>query len=388
MNPEERSGAVGATPLQGDLATITATLRGQLDAVVLVGDADDRLAAYAATPQTSGAALTAILSGSTASLREQLRDQRLLRGGRDLRLATGRLDVTETLVLELTIAGAPIGTVWLVGAADAPAARRLLLDAEPDIAAALERLVSGPLEGDADLQFWWQVLHVEPGAPAAVTEAPPCQVLAWTAPGQRAITRLVAACRATSRGRYAGLAARTTGPVVYAISRPPITTQEARGIAREVAEAAGISDLRAGIGPAVGTNGQLPWGRACADDALALALRRGPWSVCAFDGEFADLVLEKVRGALGDLRLPTGNPLAALRDYDRRRATRLEETLQVWLACDSDTAAAATRLGVHPNTLRYRVSRAEGLLGLSTADRRARLALELMLDCPPASTLP
>ncbi|MDR3659530.1 MAG: helix-turn-helix domain-containing protein [Mycobacterium sp.] len=57
----------------------------------------------------------------------------------------------------------------------------------------------------------------------------------------------------------------------------------------------------------------------------------------------------------------------------------LAETLQVYLDSFGDVAAAAGRLHVHPNTVRYRARRAEKLLDISLADPDTRLLLTLGL---------
>ena len=57
----------------------------------------------------------------------------------------------------------------------------------------------------------------------------------------------------------------------------------------------------------------------------------------------------------------------------------LADTLRAYLDCFGDVAAAAQRLHVHPNTVRYRVRRIEKLLGTSLADPDVRLLLSLSL---------
>jgi DNA-binding PucR family transcriptional regulator len=47
-----------------------------------------------------------------------------------------------------------------------------------------------------------------------------------------------------------------------------------------------------------------------------------------------------------------------------------------------NVAAAAERLGVHPNTLRYRLRRAVELSGLDLGDADERLVTELQLRLP------
>jgi DNA-binding PucR family transcriptional regulator len=55
--------------------------------------------------------------------------------------------------------------------------------------------------------------------------------------------------------------------------------------------------------------------------------------------------------------------------------TRLAEYLQRF----GDVRAAADDLHIHPNTVRYRVRRAEEILGMSLDDPDSRLLLEIQL---------
>lgn len=57
----------------------------------------------------------------------------------------------------------------------------------------------------------------------------------------------------------------------------------------------------------------------------------------------------------------------------------LAETLRTYLDAFGDIAAAAQALGVHPNTVRYRVRRIEKLLSTSLADPDVRLLFSLGL---------
>ncbi|MFI0509904.1 PucR family transcriptional regulator [Streptomyces sp. WSLK1-5] len=57
----------------------------------------------------------------------------------------------------------------------------------------------------------------------------------------------------------------------------------------------------------------------------------------------------------------TARLLDPLRDYDRRHRAELIPTLEAFLDCDGSWTRCATRLHLHVNTLRYRVSRIEQL---------------------------
>ncbi|MCV7099922.1 helix-turn-helix domain-containing protein [Mycobacterium palustre] len=63
----------------------------------------------------------------------------------------------------------------------------------------------------------------------------------------------------------------------------------------------------------------------------------------------------------------------------RERDPVLSETLRVYLDSFGDVGAAARLLGVHPNTVRYRVRRIERLLSASLSDSEARLVFSLGL---------
>lgn len=71
--------------------------------------------------------------------------------------------------------------------------------------------------------------------------------------------------------------------------------------------------------------------------------------------------------------------LGALQDHDRRHNSDLLRTLEVYLDSAGSWAKAAEALSVHPNTLGYRLSRVEQLLGVDLASPEQRLNLQLAL---------
>ncbi|MGH7756685.1 MAG: PucR family transcriptional regulator, partial [Vulcanimicrobiaceae bacterium] len=62
-----------------------------------------------------------------------------------------------------------------------------------------------------------------------------------------------------------------------------------------------------------------------------------------------------------------------------RNGDRLVETLDAFVAAGFTRAAAAERLGVHPNTLRYRLGRIERVLGIEFDNQQTRFTLQLVL---------
>ena len=62
-------------------------------------------------------------------------------------------------------------------------------------------------------------------------------------------------------------------------------------------------------------------------------------------------------------------------DYDAAHAASYGPTLRVYLASFGDPTEASKALGVHTNTLRYRLRRLHELFGLDVADADTRFAL-------------
>ncbi|NNH72343.1 helix-turn-helix domain-containing protein [Nocardia uniformis] len=71
--------------------------------------------------------------------------------------------------------------------------------------------------------------------------------------------------------------------------------------------------------------------------------------------------------------------LGKLLDYDTKYSAQLRESLATYLEHPGDVRTAATRLQVHPNTLRYRVRRAADIMGLDLDHAPDRLLIELQL---------
>jgi PucR C-terminal helix-turn-helix domain len=142
----------------------------------------------------------------------------------------------------------------------------------------------------------------------------------------------------------------------------------------------------AAIGPAVPlarAGASLRWARR----ALALAQRepardpgggpgRRPDIIVRCDEQLPTLVL------LADAELArvlSGQALAPLRGLRPDQADRLAETLLAWLESADSAGAAASRLHVHPQTVRYRLRRLTELFGDALSDPDSRFALQVAL---------
>jgi hypothetical protein len=133
----------------------------------------------------------------------------------------------------------------------------------------------------------------------------------------------------------------------------------------------------AALGPTVPT-ADAPRSAQRARQALALAreglLPADGLVIC--DDHLLDLLVHRDEALLEDVRRRALAPLEELRGTTRGR---LEDTLRAYLDHAGRMEPTAHALGVHPQTVRYRVSQLRDLLGaaLDTADGRLMLAVAL-----------
>lgn len=139
------------------------------------------------------------------------------------------------------------------------------------------------------------------------------------------------------------------------------------------------SMVLAGIsGPAEATD--LAAARSEADECLALheadaAGAEPP----AYDESWDALVLQRLRTAAAAGRGPRRGPVAELIDHDRLHGTPYIATLRAWLAAQGDPARAGAELGVHENTIRYRLRKMAEVTSVDLDDPGRRLAMMIEL---------
>ncbi|QUX31960.1 helix-turn-helix domain-containing protein [Nocardiopsis akebiae] len=142
-------------------------------------------------------------------------------------------------------------------------------------------------------------------------------------------------------------------------------------------------EVRAAVGSLVERLGDVPDSRAEADrvlDAVERSPGRGPgWDVATIsDVRSRVLVSETLALLRGDpsLRDPR---VSRLVEHDRAGGADLVHSLLAYLEAFGDARAAAERLHIHPNTLRYRVRRAASVSGIDLGDPGERLFTQLQL---------
>lgn len=93
----------------------------------------------------------------------------------------------------------------------------------------------------------------------------------------------------------------------------------------------------------------------------------------------SDLVLEELRELLADSEALAAGPGARLARSDMRNGTDYVRTVRAFVDALGNTQVAARELGVHPNTVRYRLRRIQQEADIDLDDPGQRLALDVEL---------
>lgn len=148
-----------------------------------------------------------------------------------------------------------------------------------------------------------------------------------------------------------------------------------RGLQRAGLEGAisiGVGTIREGLAGIRRSHGE-------ARQALLLGRRlQGPGHLTLF-GELGVYRLIYAAESLPELNDLYSQTLGALLDYDRQNNAGLVSTLDAFFAANGSPKEAAERLGVHRNTVLYRLDRIKDITGYDLDDAGVRLRLQLAL---------
>ena len=378
-----------------DLFALADSLADAIGGAVTIEDRLSRVLAYSKLQQHADPARVATIIGRQAP--EHLRaffdaggvfahlvasdDPLFVAGDAELGL-TGRMVVAVRSGREL------MGSIWV--ACSAPlrgAARTALADGARTVALHLLRSrASADLERQVESEL---VIRLLEGTADAATAASrlglphsPLRVIAVQAflGAQRDAALLVAFERATtgfgwSRPGRSALAGNT----VYTLLPGEQAATARRWVGGLRAALPDGVTMAAGISGAAGV-ADLPAARREADECLALheGARRGA-APPAYDESWDDILLQRLRTAARSGRSPHRGPVAELRRHDHAHATEYVATLQAWLEAQGDPVEAGERLGVHENTVRYRLRKMAEIANLQLDDAKKRLAMMIEL---------
>lgn len=256
------------------------------------------------------------------------------------------------------------------------------VEAQHDLAEAIfayiDQLAAESVEGYADAQaaeagslqrrreeLLRLLLAHPPHPPAAIEEAG--AGAGWRLPRQ--VTMVAVTPDAAAR-----VARRLSGDVLHAADEIHgyLAVPEPARLSAELTAAARRYGVAVGLGPTV------PLAEAARSWRWAelASHRASPGTVSEAESELAQLVFESSPDIVAALR---ERALAALDGETEASRARLEATLLAWLRHRGAQAVVATELGVHPQTVGYRLRRLREAFGSALDDPDARFALELAL---------
>lgn len=380
-----------------DLFALADSLAVAIGGAVTIEDRHAQLLAHSRLQEAADPART-----QTILRREQPADLRaaLRRRGITAHLATSEepvfvapdidLGLTGRMAAAVRVGREPLGSVWVAcpEPLQGPALRALRDGARTVALHLLRSRASADLERQVESESVQRLLD---GAADAVTVASrvglppgPLRVIALRArlETDRHTALLVAFEKATagfgwSRPGRSALSDNT----VYTVLPADEVSAARDWLAALAAALPEQATLLAGISGAAEAD-ELATARREADECLALH-EAGPAAAPApaYDESWDALVLQRLRAA-GAGRGPSRGPVADLRRHDRDHGTPYVTTLRVWLQAQGDPVRAGAALGVHENTVRYRLRKMAEVTTLDVDDARKRLAMmiELALD--------
>ncbi|WP_344137131.1 PucR family transcriptional regulator [Pedococcus bigeumensis] len=382
-------------PVQDDLFALADAAAALVDAPVTIEDAQSRVLAYSSRQDLTDPARVSTIVGRRvpdevlATLRAQGVFRRLARSA-DPVFVPASGGTKPRLVIPVRAGGAWLGSIWavveerppaplvaeLVQTSSVVALHLLRLRAQADLSrrVAADRLrgvLSGNTSGAAD---WlpagpWRVVALGgEGDPVRLLDLweSVCRRHAWNQPLLADLDgrgyAVVRDSSETSPGTWAwlrGVVAQARDESLALTARAGRTAHAPAELERSRVEAQETDRV-------VGRRAAGGRGRAGgADD-----------SVVAHEEVWAEVTIARAASTLvGD---PLG-PLAVLGAHDAEHHSDYLRTLTAWLDHPGAPTSAARSIHVHPNTMRYRMSRIADLAGLDLDDATVRLAVRLQL---------
>jgi DNA-binding PucR family transcriptional regulator len=137
--------------------------------------------------------------------------------------------------------------------------------------------------------------------------------------------------------------------------------------------------LHAGIGSLVTDLDDVLVSRREADQVLRVLQHQPREAVAHIEGVRSQAILLELRDLAADRPQLRFGKLQTLIDHDHDKHTEYLASLRAYLDARGDVGQAALSLGVHPNTLRYRIRRLTEISGLDLDAAEERLIAELQL---------
>lgn len=179
-------------------------------------------------------------------------------------------------------------------------------------------------------------------------------------------------------------AAASMGGVVYALLTAEDSEERSRDLAVRIADDLATRPGQLGV-PVIGIGGHaatldhVPRAKREAEESLRVLRARPGRRVATIEEVRLPALLARFAEAVSPERDIYEEKLTRLVESDRKGNTAYIEALTSYFDEFGDYTAAAARLHIHANTLRYRLRKAQELSGVNLDDPDERLALMLLL---------
>lgn len=248
-----------------------------------------------------------------------------------------------------------------------------------EVARAREGAVRALLDGSTHPVRDAHAAGIAPDRPYAVlvAEAPGTPAPGGDAGGQRVLDVLALQADAFRPGCVSARGGRRLYVLVPASDGETDPARTLLASARSLPRGA----VLAGTGPVAADLSALPASRESAELVVRVLRERGAHgpaghrisAVAGYQEVVAETSVLRLLDRVEPVWESLPGPVHALIAHDRAHGAAYGRTVAAYLDAFGDTALAARRLNVHPNTLRYRLRRVRELFGLDLADRDARL---------------
>lgn len=412
-------------PSPGGLSALASVIAAATGGAITIEDNRFRVLAHSATrPEADGVRRSTILGGRVPEWRvAEMRRSGLLRAlwtSREVIHRPAEGDSPERLVVAVRSGPEVLGSIWVAadGSPLLPDASRALLSAATTAAPHLVRhrlresgevrrrahALRGLLRGEGDLRTHAWSLGLAPGTPCAVVAVAAESASAPVAPPLDRTLGVLALHAASYRPDVQVLRERdrllTLLPVGSRKDRPgkdrsgtdrPGMEREALGLARELAALASSLPGGAPVLVGAGTVADSVLGTPASCEEASLVVRvlrerhaspdagqgedraRVRWAGAAELGPVVDV--RRMLDAVRPLWEAGKGPVHDLVRADLSAGGELVRSLAAYLDAAGDVPVASRRLGLHANTLRYRLRRVRERHGVDVDDPDTRLLL-------------
>ena len=403
-HPEERGAVPGiaGVPL-GDLFALANAVAAMVGGAVTIEDTKARVLAYSTLEgqEIDEPRQYAILGRKvpdTPGVRALY--QKLWGSDRVIRFeSVADLDAYPRLAVPMRVAGEALGSIWVIEgrtplgkeaehalaeAARVAALHMIHVRASRDIERRMRGdLVRSLLEGRGSGDAIVARMGIDPRESLAVIafQLQATEELQEDLHRERLVDLVALYCEAFRR-RAASV---SIGRTVYAVLPVPtsMTAERLVGLAQEIVEHAESTlhaPLRAAVGSVATGAHRLPRARAEADRVLrVLATHPGERTVATIADVGSRAILLELHEVAREHPDLTRGSLQAVAEHDVKHRTGYMETLGAYLDAFGDIRDAAERIGVHPNTFRYRLRRLIEIFDIKLDDPDDRLVLGLQL---------